>query len=462
MSHNPSSARRPATTTRYGRPIFYDRQIVIRICRRLLDREDLQAICAEPGMPIAPAFLGWVQDHKEAREIYQSSQNVGIDRILSKKLGLPMTHTDGWQWEEEVRANIERGWPADSIARKYIPPDWSKVYPLLGDPPVWSTENMQAYDDLIKSFTQMLEPRDLMELIWVKEATDATWEGRRNAREKNALPERKFRQELQVEVQLQQQRGAAEANVAKAATALDHSRGLEGSHKYYQGLDTAHTRAIKRRDHALRQIERWRDGLGGKARTLSDRFIAEQSLAERYGADQFVADARMGAPAGESSEDDRPVAPPHDAAEAAPLIAQSVETASAAPALASTGDTAGAAPPPAPAGKTVEAASAVEPAQAAPPLASTPDTAHASPLLAPTGHTAESAPSLVGETMEAAGAKSKGTQNELREANRSQPEERAQEPRTEDASWESGCEPQRPAARTGQHQPPQSCYCAAD
>ena len=458
MSHDSSSARRPATTTRYGRPILYDREIFIRICARLVDREDLRAICAEPGMPIGPVFLGWIQDHKEAREIYQSSQNVAVDRMLSEILGIATPPTDGSEWEEQVRANIERGWPADCIERKYIPPDLSKVYPLVGDPPVWSTENMQAYDDLINSFTQMLEPRDLMELIWVKEATDATWEGGRNAREKNALPERKFRQQL-IEVG---QSGAAEATVAKAATALDHSRGLEGDYKYYQGLDVAHTRAIKRRDHALRQIERWRDGLGGKARALSDRFISEQMLAERYGADQVVADAEIGAPAGERSEDDRPVAPPHDAAEAAPLIAQSVETASAAPALASTGDTAGAAPPPAPAGKTAEAASAVEPAQAAPPLASTPDTAHASPPLAPTGHTAESAPSLVGETVEAAGAKSKGTRNELREANRSQPEERAQEPRTEDASWESGCQPQRPATRTGQHQPPQSCCCAAD
>jgi hypothetical protein len=447
MSHQSSSARRGATTTRYDRPIFYDREIFIQICSRLVDREDLRAICAGPGMPIGGVFMGWIEDHREAREIYQSSQNVAVDRFLSEQLGLATTPTDGSEWAQQVRAKIERGWPADSTARKYIPPDWSKVYPLVGDPPVWSTENMQAYDDLINSFTQMLQPRDLMELIWVKEAGDATWEAGRNAREKNALPERKFRQQL-IEVG---QGGAAEATAAKAATALDHSRGLEAGFRYYQGLDLAHTRAIKRRDHALRQIERWRDDLGGKARALSDRFITEQMLAERYGADQVVADAEVGAPAGERSQDDRPVAPPHDAAEAAPLIAQSVETASAAPALASTYDTTGAAPPPAPGGKTAEAASAVEPAQAAPPLASTPDTAHASPPLAPTGHTAESAPRLVGDTVEAAGAKSKGTRNELRKASRGQPEERAQEPRTEDAG-----------ARTGQHQLPQSRFCAAD
>ena len=370
MSHQSSSARRGATTTRYGQPIFYDREIFIRICSRLVDREDLRAICAEPGMPIGGVFMGWIEDHREAREIYQSSRNVAADRMLSKQLGLATTPTDGSEWAQQVRAKIEHGWPADSTARKYIPPDWSKVYPLVGDPPVWSTENMQAYDDLINSFTQMLQPRDLMELIWVKEAGDATWEAGRNAREKNALPERKFRQQLIEDGQS----GAAEATAAKAATALDHSRGLEGSHKYYQGLDMAHTRAIKRRDHALRQIERWRDGLGGKARALSDRFISEQMLAERYGADQVVADAEIGAPAGEPIEAD-PVAPPRGG-EAAPLIAQSVETASAAPALASTNDTAGAAPPPppAPAGKTAEAASAVEPAQAqaAPLPASTP------------------------------------------------------------------------------------------
>jgi hypothetical protein len=63
----------------------------------------------------------------------------------------------------QVHANLERGWPADWIDRKYIPPDWSEVYRLIGGPPVGSTE-MQAYNDLLNAFTQMLEPRDEMEL----------------------------------------------------------------------------------------------------------------------------------------------------------------------------------------------------------------------------------------------------------------------------------------------------------
>jgi len=72
----------------------------------------------------------------------------------------------------------------DWIERKYIPPDWKKVYPLLGDPPVWSTEDIEAYTELLNDFTEMLEPCDLMEFTDTKGAADATWEASRIAREK--------------------------------------------------------------------------------------------------------------------------------------------------------------------------------------------------------------------------------------------------------------------------------------
>jgi hypothetical protein len=134
MSHNRSSARQSATTTRYGRPILYDREIFIRICTRRVDREDLRAICAEPGMPIGPVFLGWIQDHKEAREIYQSSQNVAVDRMLSEELGIATPPTDGSEWEEQVRANIERGWPADYIEQKIHPTRLEQGVPVGGRP----------------------------------------------------------------------------------------------------------------------------------------------------------------------------------------------------------------------------------------------------------------------------------------------------------------------------------------
>jgi hypothetical protein len=121
-------------------------------------------------MPIEPVLQGWVQDHPEARAIYRSAHNFRSDRELAKKLAVFPARPTVTEWEEDVRANCERGWPADWIERKYVPPDWKKVYPLLGDPPVWSTEDIEAYTALLNGFTEMLEPRDQLELILTKEA----------------------------------------------------------------------------------------------------------------------------------------------------------------------------------------------------------------------------------------------------------------------------------------------------
>jgi hypothetical protein len=386
MSRNKSSSKQSGSTTKFGRLIAYDRETVISICRRLFLGEDLETICAKPPMPIGPVFLGWIQDHPEARAIYRSVQNFECDRIPVKELGIPMD-ADVSEWEDQVRANCERGWRADWVERKYIPPDWSKVYSLVGGPPVWSTENIQAYNEPLNGFTQMLEPRDMMELIWTKEAADASWEAARKAREKNGLPERKYQQRLQVVAEHRRRTGAAETTAAKAASALDHSRGLEAGFKYYQAVDIAQSRALKRRDNALRQIARWRDGLGAKARHLSDKFIAEQALAERYGAAQFLADAETDDTAGDGMQAAPPLASAGDAADAAPPVPLADEAAEAAAALASGDKAAENAPPPAPTGAAAEDAPALpmpdEAARTAPALASNGETAEtAAPLRA--------------------------------------------------------------------------------
>jgi hypothetical protein len=375
--------------TEYGRPIAYDREIFIGICRRLIIGQDLQKICTERGMPIGPVFLGWVQDHKEAREIHRSAQNFQSDRKLAKELDVGLLVSVS-EWEEQVRTNLERGWRADWIDRKYIPPDWSKVYPLIGGPPVGSTE-MQAYNDLLNAFTRMLEPRDEMELILTKEATDATWEAGREAREKNGL-----------------------ISVAQPANALDHCRPLEAGFKYYRSRDVAQSRAIKRRDNALRQIAGWRKGLGANARRLPDHLLVKHLLAQRYGVEQFLADAEADASAGDALEAAAPLAPTGEAAEAAPPHAPTGEVAvAAAPALAAAGEAAEPATALAPTGNAAEPApliaatgdAAGEAAEAPPPLAPTgelqqphphvplrPRLAQAAPPLAAPAAAAEDAP----------------------------------------------------------------------
>jgi hypothetical protein len=149
---------------------------------------------------------------------------------------------------------------------------------------------------------------------------------------------------------------------------------------------------MKRRDNALRQIERWRDGLGGKAQALSDKFIAEQALAERYGVDHFLADAEIEAmeaasplaPAGEAAdtvptvplsdggvEAVPPLAPPGDSADTAPMVPLSDEAAEAVPRLAPAGEAADAAPTVSVPDEAVEAAPPLAPAGEAADAAST-------------------------------------------------------------------------------------------
>ena len=371
MAHRKSKPSDPMTE--YGRPIAYDREIFIGICRRLIIGQDLQKICTERGMPIGPVFLGWVQDHKEAREIHRSAENFQSDRKLAKELDVGLLVSVS-EWEEQVHANLERGWPADWIDRKYIPPDWSKVSPLIGGPPVGSTD-MQAYNDLLNAFTQMLEPRDEMELILTKEATDATWEAGREAREKNGL-----------------------ISVAQPANALDHGRPLEASFKYYRGLDVAQSRAIKRRDNALRQIAGWRKGLGAKPRRLPDHLLVKHLLAQRYGVEQFLADAEADASAGDALEAAAPLAPTGKATEAAPPHSPTGEVAvAAAPALAAAGEAAEPAAALAPTGNAAEpapliAATGDVAVVAAPAFAAAGKAAEPAPALAPTCNAAEPAP----------------------------------------------------------------------
>src|SRR6202048_1648544 len=252
------SAKQSRRRSPYERRIVYDREIFIEICTRLRQGEDLRATCAKSPMPRDVVFLGWIQDHQEARAIYRSSQNFQSDRLLAKVLGTVLVVSTG-EWLEQVRTNIERGWPADYIDRGYIPPDWSKVYPVIGGPPVDSADNMQAYNDLLNAFTQMLQPRDLMELIWTKQATDATWAGMEEDEEKNGV-----------------------LSVAQMATGRDLRRVFEAGFNYCRSTQVAQSRVMRRRDDARRQLQRWRKGLGAKSRRLPDQFLDEQVLEERY------------------------------------------------------------------------------------------------------------------------------------------------------------------------------------
>jgi hypothetical protein len=342
MRRDKPSSKQSEPATLHGRQVAYDREMCIVICRRFLLGEDFQAICAKPPMPIPAMFLAWVQHHQEAREIHRCACNFLSDRKLAKELGAPwvVAVTD---WAEEVRAKLERGWPVDYLDRKYIPPDWNTVYPSLSYPPVRSTEDMRSYNIIINDFTQMLEPRDVMELIWTKEAVDAVWKANRLAREKS---------------------------------------GSRVESRYYQDLDITQSREIKRRDNALRQIARWRDGLGGKVRALPEKFLAEPALVKRCGVAQVLAGAETGDTIGTAVEAAPPLGPAVEAADPSQPVPRPDEPATAAPPLAFAGAAVEATPPFALAGENAGGASPLgasdQAAEAAPPVASSGRAAEAS------------------------------------------------------------------------------------
>jgi hypothetical protein len=145
--------------------------------------------------------------------------------------------------------------------------------------------------------------------LLIKEVADSTWEAARYARHKTLVMERRFRARL--EFQAQRRKVAAERKMSpakapaeqngklstnpedvleglvdevdailqKPATELDHACALEVGIVYFQYLDKAHLTALARRDKALEQLERYRDGLGRLLRQVSDQIIEAQASA---------------------------------------------------------------------------------------------------------------------------------------------------------------------------------------
>jgi hypothetical protein len=349
-----NSAKQSAPTTKDGRQVAYAREMCITICERYVRGEDLKAICAKLPMPTAPIFLKWVQENPEGRAIHRCATNFISDRTLANTLDVPFDYTAG-DWANAIRAKLERGHPVDYIDRPFVPPDWDKVYPLIGYPPVWPTEDMATYNKLRDEYTEMLKPDDLMQLGYTKEVVDAIWECAREARAKNAEPRRQYVQRRINEAIAKRQ----ERIKIEPATADDLSNGFRAGFKHHQALDMAQARKMKRRDSALRQIERWRAGLGGKAKMLSDEFVSEQALAERYGAHLAGADTDR---VPEATEPAPPVAPDQVAAPS-DCAGDAVQKA---PPVDSSGEPQNAATSVAPAETVAQSVAAGDPANAAP------------------------------------------------------------------------------------------------
>jgi hypothetical protein len=167
---------------------------------------------------------------------------------------------------------------------------------------------------------QIFRPRDFIELMYIRELADSSWELARYTRHKTSAIDRKFRARL--EFQAKRDRARAQLKEAKArelaerngepatqldrlaeaqetldcsvedvdailekvAEEVDHARALEGTIDYYERLDKLLAAARARRDSALEQLEEYSEGWGARLRRdhlfddccLSSAQVAEQ------------------------------------------------------------------------------------------------------------------------------------------------------------------------------------------
>lgn len=61
------------------------------------------------------------------------------------------------------------------------------VQRLMGEPLLLSGEDCAAYDDLLTEVTEAVQPTDILEQIWIRDAVDRQWEILRQRRLKTAL-----------------------------------------------------------------------------------------------------------------------------------------------------------------------------------------------------------------------------------------------------------------------------------
>jgi len=82
----------------------------------------------------------------------------------------------------------------------------AKLREWFGPPPVLSTENQKAYDDLTMDLLQLLGPHDLIELMYIRQLADSTWEVIRYTRHKTLAIDRKFRARLELQAKREGER----------------------------------------------------------------------------------------------------------------------------------------------------------------------------------------------------------------------------------------------------------------
>jgi hypothetical protein len=176
----------------------------------------------------------------------------------------------------------------------------------FGHPPVLpDSEDVEAYWKMLRRFIESFAPHDFFETTLMKDVVDGTWEAARWGRHKVLLLDRRYRSRRETEAKRRKEWAAKKAELARRiaaskadpptepedalahlveecdaivlepASELAHNREIEASLAHLEKLGKLQLMALAKRERALGQLERHRDGIGGQLRLVSDACIAE-------------------------------------------------------------------------------------------------------------------------------------------------------------------------------------------
>ena len=167
-----------------------------------------------------------------------------------------------------------------------MPPD---IEVLFGDPPLLSTEDPRLYREMLDRFAGSVEPRNIIEWLWVKDIVDLSWEIARLRRYRALLIERERESknaaieyarehaddrdlswmDRLTRAQIEARRNAPRLDTEAGSASLLISEYLD----MYETIDKLLMSAELRRDRILRELDFRRERIAPLLRKTSDELI---------------------------------------------------------------------------------------------------------------------------------------------------------------------------------------------
>lgn len=199
---------------------------------------------------------------------------------------------------------------------------------LFGPPPVLSSESIKTYNSMVARSLDSVKPRDFIEQLLTRDIVDASWEICRYLKHKSLTFEHNLRERLkqqeksareyverrkqQLAIEQEKKANQPETELDRVGELqlvidesvneverilqqrpvdlaiddgtflqrklgdLDHAQALKEAIDFHEKLDRLLNAAVARRNNAIDQLERYRNGLGQHIRQLSDEIIDAQ------------------------------------------------------------------------------------------------------------------------------------------------------------------------------------------